>query len=163
MISSEEDLRSFANIFFESSEIESMLEYVLDHLNIDYKPYSFQDKISKFCRYIDSRERGGKSTDKMFLNRYSLVDAFSGVKKYSDIARHEANHLLTGFSEIPIKVRSGKFRKQYIGDLNTLYLEFSKCSKALYPLYEMIQLEGDFKFELYDIDGSKLTKKVNND
>lgn len=157
MVTEEADLKKFARIFAESSEIESMIDYILDNLKIEYKRSSFQDKISKFCVYIDNRDHGKKSTDKIFLERYSLVDLLSGIKKYSDIARHEANNLLTGFSEVPLKARRGKFSKQYIGNLDSLYSEFTKYTKALYPLYEMIQMEGDFRFDNFDIDGLSYT------
>jgi len=156
MVNSKEDLRKFAEIFVDSSEVESMLEYILDKLKIEYKSSSFQDKIHKFCKYIDSRSVGKKSVDKIFLSKYSLLDVFSNIKKYSDIARHEANYLLSGLSKVHIKARKGKFKKQYNGDLNKLYREFKRSSKALFSLYEMIQVIGDYKFERFDIDGSEL-------
>ena len=149
----------YLEIMYISSEIEDWLGYILDKNHISYNASSFQNKISKMCDYLDHRPNKHYTTrDKIFDNRYSLVDIFSNIKALRDTAVHDANNLITGLSRMPLKMRAkeSKFSKKYVGDIDKLHKAFSQYSDYISKLYNMVQLEGAKIFEVFDIDGSQI-------
>lgn len=148
----------FTEIFTVFSEIECMIEFILDHNKIKYNPMSFGDRVEKFKLYLDRRPNKTVNTnDKIFENNtYSLEDLLGKIKKYRNIVAHEAGFLMSGFSELPDAARGLKLKRKYKGSLDELHKKFMQYAMLLYPLFEMTNAIGQKTFEVFDIDGTQI-------
>lgn len=153
-MSSEDKYLKFAEVFNTFSEIEGMIEYILDKNTISYNPLNFTDKTNKFMLYLDRRSNKTVNTDDKIFddNKYSLEEVLKIIKKLRNIIAHEAGFLLSGLSALPKEARRPKLKRKYDGSLSEFHEEFMYYANLILPLYEAVDGIGGNTFEIIDIN-----------
>lgn len=164
-LESREENDKFLDILYISAEIEAFLEYVLRHEKIPFDKSSLANKMKKFCKYLDDREnKSVSSSDIIFAEKYSLKDVLEGIREKRNIAVHQANNLISGYSEtLKSGVRDRVVILQptepddlYVGSIDDLHKEFTELTDLFHPIWNMVDQEGVVMFTAFDIDGTQI-------
>ncbi len=150
----------FIEIFVIFSDIERMIEVVLEGQGIKYNPESFGNKVEKFKLYLDRRPNKSVNTNEKIFNngKYSLEDILKEIQKYRNIVAHEAGFLLYDvIEELPINIPGVRLkRKKHKGNLEELHSRFKEYANMIAPMYEITSEIGYKAFEVFDINGRQI-------